>query len=137
MERSDKNNLEKLRVMMIGAHPDDCDFRCGGVALLYSQLGHQVQFVSVSDGSAGHHQMNQADLAERRKQEAQKVADLAGIDYVILNQRDGEIMANLETRRQLIQCIRHFNPDLILTSRPNDYHADHRQTSLLVQDASY
>ena len=128
---------DKLRIMMIGAHPDDCDFRCGGVALKYAQMGHKVQFVSISDGSAGHHQMKPEELADRRKMEAQKVADLAGIEYVILGLKDGEIMADLDSRRQLIQCIRLFNPDLILTSRPNDYHADHRQTSLLVQDASY
>jgi N-acetylglucosamine malate deacetylase 1 len=37
----------------------------------------------------------------------------------------------------LIRLIRSFAPDLVLTHRPNDYHADHRYTSTLVQDAAY
>ena len=46
---------KKLRIMMIGAHPDDCDLTCGGIAIKYSKLGHKVKFVSVTNGDAGHH----------------------------------------------------------------------------------
>ncbi len=46
-------------------------------------------------------------------------------------------MADLETRRKLIRYIREFAPDMIIAHRPNDYHADHRASGQLVQDASY
>lgn len=42
---------KQLKVMFIGAHPDDCDFYCGGLALKYVDAGHKVKFVSVADGS--------------------------------------------------------------------------------------
>lgn len=128
---------QQLNIMMIGAHPDDCDFRCGGIALKYARLGHRVQFVSLSDGSGGHQSMKPAELTVRRKQEAAAVAAFAGIEYLVLDHRDCEIMADLASRQHLIRLIRSFRPDLILCSRPNDYHADHRNSSILVQDASY
>jgi LmbE family N-acetylglucosaminyl deacetylase len=42
--------MKEIRAMMIGAHPDDCDFRCGGLALKYAQAGHRVKFLSMADG---------------------------------------------------------------------------------------
>jgi len=47
------------------------------------------------------------------------------------------LQPSLENRGKVIQLIRSFEPDLILTHRPNDYHPDHRYTSQLVQDAAY
>lgn len=129
--------MKQIRAMMIGAHPDDCDFRCGGLALQYAQAGHKVKFLSMCDGSGGHHILEPAQIAARRKGETQNVAKLAGIEYEVWDICDCELMADLETRKRLVRDIRQFNPDIIFCSRPNDYHADHRNASLLVQDASY
>lgn len=128
---------KKIRAMMIGAHPDDCDFRCGGLALRYAQAGHSVKFLAMVDGSGGHQTMAPADIARRRRAETQAVARLAGIDYEVWDLTDCELTADLETRKRLTRSIRAFRPDVIFCSRPNDYHADHRNASLLVQDASY
>ena len=130
-------NSEAIRVMVIGAHPDDCDIKAGGVAALYKQNGHHVKFVSVTNGDAGHHQMGGGPLAQRRNAEAQAAADIIGIEYELLDNHDGELMPTLENRYQIIRTIREFSPDLIMTHRPNDYHPDHRYTSILVQDAAY
>ena len=129
--------MKQIRAMMIGAHPDDCDFRCGGLALQYAKAGHKVKFLAMCDGSGGHHIMEPAAIAERRKGETQEVAKLAGIGYDVWDVTDCELIANLENRKRLVREIREFNPDVIFYSRPNDYHADHRNASLLVQDASY
>lgn len=127
----------KLRILMIGPHPDDCDIRCGGTALKYTQAGHTVKFISTLDGSGGHQTMTPADIAARRAKETQKVAECAGLTYDVWDIPDCELMADLETRKRLIREIRKFNPDLVFCCRPNDYHADHRNCSILVQDASY
>ncbi|HEX4212923.1 MAG TPA: PIG-L deacetylase family protein [Candidatus Dormibacteraeota bacterium] len=126
-----------LRVLAFGAHPDDCDSKAGGVAALYAAAGHQVRFVSVTNGDAGHQEMHGAGLAWRRRAEAEAAARVIGIEYVLLDNHDGELVPSLENRRQVIRAIREFAPDLIMTPRPYDYHPDHRYTSQLVQDAAY
>ncbi len=126
------------RIMVIGAHPDDPDFRCGGIAIKYARLGYQVKYLSMTNGCGGHHTMQPEELAERRYWETQAVAKLAGIQYdVWRDSPDCELMATLENRKRLTRDIRRFNPDLILCCRPNDHHADHRNCALLLQDAAY
>lgn len=128
---------KRLRILAIGAHPDDCDLKAGGVAIMYARLGHKVRFVSVTNGDAGHHTLGGGTLARRRQKESQNAAKVAGIDYMVLDNHDGELMPTLDNRRQMIRLIREFRPDLIMTHRPNDYHPDHRYTSQLVQDAAF
>lgn len=130
--------MKQIRAMMIGAHPDDCDFRCGGLALKYARAGHKVKFLAMVNGSGGHHELSPTEIRDRRRGESLAVAEFAGIEYdVWQDSEDCELYADLETRARLVREIRKFNPDIIFCSRPNDYHADHRNASLLVQDASY
>ncbi len=128
---------KKLKVLMIGAHMDDNDFRGGGTALKYIKDGHSVRFLSVCNGSGGHHELSAPEVAAIRRKEADAVADLTGIEYDVWDIEDCEIIANLENRKRMVRYIRQYKPDIIFTHRTNDYHADHRNTALLVQDASY
>jgi len=128
---------KQLRIMMIGAHPDDCEFCCGGLALKYTRAGHMVRFLSLCNGNGGHHILSPEATAARRREEANRVAALAGISYDIWDVSDCELMADLENRKRLVRHIREFCPDVIFSHRSNDYHADHRAAALLVQDASY
>ena len=42
-----------LRILVIGAHPDDAELHVGGIMVRYRQLGHVVKIVAVTDGAAG------------------------------------------------------------------------------------
>lgn len=128
---------EKLRIIVFGAHPDDCDIRAGGTAALWAQAGHKVQFVSLTNGDAGHQTQAGAVLAQRRREESRAAGQTLGIEYVVLDNHDGELMPTLENRRAIIKLIREHRPHLILGPRPYDYHPDHRYTAILVQDAAY
>jgi len=129
--------VESLRILVFGAHPDDCDVHAGGAAVKYARLGHQVRFVSLTNGDAGHQSQGGAALAQRRQAEAREAAKVAGIEYLVLNNHDAELEATLENRRKVTGLIRAFRPDLVLTHRPYDYHPDHRNTGILVQDSAY
>src|SRR6516225_6163720 len=129
--------MPTLRILVLGAHPDDADYKAGGTAALWRKLGHEVKLVSVTNGGAGHQILRGEALVARRRAEAQAAGAVIGATYDVLDHPDGALMPTLEARQQLIRLIRGFRPDLILTHRPNDYHPDHRYTSVLVQDASY
>lgn len=129
---------ERLRIIAIGAHPDDCDIKFGGTAAKLAKAGHAVKFLSVTNGDAGHQEMGGGELAVRRYKETQESARRLGIaEYEVLDNHDGELIPSVEVRKQVIRSIRRWKADIVVAPRPNDYHPDHRYTGILVQDAAY
>jgi LmbE family N-acetylglucosaminyl deacetylase len=126
-----------LRILVIGAHPDDADIKAGGSAAKWCALGHEVKLISVCDGSAGHQTVWGQPLAERRLAEARASGATIGASYEILGQPDGRLQPTLAAREQIIRLIRSFRADLVITHRTTDYHPDHCYTGLLVQEAAY
>lgn len=129
--------MKKLHFLVIGAHPDDCDLRAAGLALRMRKKGHNVTFLSATDGSAGHHEMNRKELAARRLKETTDAGRVLDVDYQVLPIPDGELTASLENRDLMLGIIRKCNPDVIITHRVCDYHPDHRCCGQLVMDCSY
>jgi len=127
----------KIRIIMLGAHPDDCDQDGGGTAILFAKMGYAVKFVSLTNGDAGHQTMKGTELAKRRYAEAQEAGKRFGVTYDVLDNHDGQLTPSLEVRLQVIKAIREWNADIVIAPRPNDYHPDHRYTGVLVQDAAY
>ena len=74
--KNTKELEQKLRVMIIGAHPDDPDISAGGLALKFVKVGARVRMISMSDGDKGHMQMQPEALAKRHYQEAQRSKDI-------------------------------------------------------------
>jgi N-acetylglucosamine malate deacetylase 1 len=126
-----------VRLLILGAHPDDAEFHAGGLATLWAQHGGAVKIVSVTNGEAGHHHSPGNVLVERRRSEAAAAAALIGAVSEVWDFPDGRLEPSLELRWQIIREIRRFAPDLVLTHRTCDYHPDHRAVGQAVQDASY
>ncbi len=126
-----------LRIIVFGAHPDDCELEAGGTAARWAKLGYKVKFVSVTNGDIGHHQMAGAILARRRAAEVKRCAEILGIETDVLDIHDGELLPTLENRRTITRKIREWQADVVIAHRPNDYHPDHRYTGILVQDAAF
>ena len=130
-------STEPLRLLILGAHPDDAEYHAGGLAKIYRELGGVVKMVSLTDGSAGHFQRSPASLGPLRRAEAAAAGRVIGAVYETWDIPDGQLMPTLEVRQRVIREIRTFAPDLVLTHRTCDYHPDHRAVGQLVQDASY
>ncbi|MGK7396614.1 MAG: PIG-L deacetylase family protein [Candidatus Cyclobacteriaceae bacterium M3_2C_046] len=128
---------EKLNIVVIGAHPDDADGSTGGTAIKFSQLGHNVLFVSLTNGDAGHFEQGGGILAKIRMAEAQEAGKRFGVTYKVLDHHDGELMPNLNVRLEVIRLIRQWQADVVIGPRPYDYHPDHRNTAIILQDAAY
>ena len=130
-------NDGKLRIMVFGAHPDDAEFKAGGVGVMWASRGHHVKFVSVTNGDLGHYELSGGALARRRKAEVEKAAKLLGIETEVLDIHDGELMPTLETRKKMVRLIREWRADIVMGHRPNDYNPDHRYVGVLMQDAAF
>ena len=128
---------DRIRVIVFGGHPDDCDMDAGGTALLFESMGHQVKFVSLTNGDAGHYSFGPEELAKIRKAEAEEAGKRFGVEYTVMDIPDGTLLPTYENRLAVIREIRKWNADIVIAHRPNDYHPDHRYTGVLVQDAAY
>jgi LmbE family N-acetylglucosaminyl deacetylase len=127
-----------VRILCIGAHPDDCEIGFGGTAAKAAALGHAVKFLAVTNGAAGHHIRSLEETAALRKIEAREGARRLGIaEAEVLDNPDGEFAPTLEARHEVVRQIRRWQADVVLTHRPWDYHPDHRYTSQVVQDSAY
>jgi LmbE family N-acetylglucosaminyl deacetylase len=127
-----------VNLLVIGAHPDDGEYRVAGTAVKLAARGHRVKFLNLTDGGAGHHEISGPALAARREKESAESRRRLGIDAIeTWSVPDGELMPTLELRREVIRRIREWQADVVITHRPNDYHPDHRYCSVLVQDAAF
>ncbi len=126
-----------LRLLILGAHPDDAEFHAGALAIRYRRRGDTVRMVSVTNGAGGHHRLAPQELTRTRRAEAAASGELIGAEYHVWDFPDGALFPTLELRHRIIEEIRTFRPDLVVTHRTNDYHPDHRAVGQAVQDASY
>jgi len=125
------------RLLLFGAHPDDCEYHAGGLIARYRRADGAVRMISVTDGGAGHHWRQPEALRALRRREFAQSGSLVGAEAIVWDYPDGELQCTLDLRRQIIAEIRRFQPDLVLTHRVNDYHPDHRAVGQAVQDASF
>ncbi|MGQ4873841.1 MAG: PIG-L deacetylase family protein [Promethearchaeia archaeon] len=128
---------KQYKILVICAHPDDPVLLTGGLTYKLTRLGHKVKWISVTNGNMGHQTLGPIELAAIELEEAKAAAKSLGAEYETLNVDDGWVFVNRENTEKIVRAIRKFDPDLIITHRPYDYHRDHRYTSQLVMDASY
>jgi LmbE family N-acetylglucosaminyl deacetylase len=126
-----------MNIVCIGAHPDDGEYFAGGTCVKWARKGHRVLLLSLTNGDIGHFGMSGDELARRRAEEARLSAERGGCEHLVLDNHDGELMPTLELRKDIVRILREYRADVVLTHRPNDYHPDHRYTSLSVQDAAF
>ena len=127
-----------MRVLAVGAHPDDLELLCGGTLARFVREGHQVAMCHASLGDRGSFVHTTAEITQIRLAEAQAAASIIGAEHHTLGLSDGEINAADPAQRTLaIDLIRATRPDLILTHSPHDYMADHNEVSRLMLDASH
>lgn len=126
-----------MRVLAIGAHPDDLEILCGGTLARYAALGHHVIMARVCRGDKGHAVISHAELGAIRAAEAERAAQVIGAEAAALNVPDVELFVNDHTQRLMVDLIRSARPDIIITHHPADYHGDHNAVTKLVLDASF
>lgn len=127
-----------MRVLAVGAHPDDLEILCGGTLARFVAEGHSVVMCHVSDGNCGSFEIEPPELARVRNEEAAAAAAVIGARHEHLGLNDGEVSAADRSQQHLVvQLFRDVRPDVVITHSPDDYMVDHNETSKLIFDCSF
>jgi LmbE family N-acetylglucosaminyl deacetylase len=114
-------NADVERVLVVVAHPDDCDFGCAATTALWTASGIQVSYCIITDGDAGGSDRTaaRADVARLRRQEQTAAAAVVGVtDIEFLGYPDGRLLPSLDLRRDLSRVIRQRKPQRVMSQSP-------------------
>ena len=126
-----------MRVLAVGAHPDDLELLCAGTLAKYAQQGHEVFMAHLCSGNMGGLDIDPQELAQIRDKEATNASELIGAQALGPIAGDLDLYPSKQARIGVVDIIRQAKPDVIFTHSPNDYMPDHVITSQLVFDASF
>jgi bacillithiol biosynthesis deacetylase BshB1 len=120
-------------LLAIAAHRDDVELTCAGTLLQARDMGYRTGILDLTAGETG--TRGSADL---RAEEARRAADVMGVsERINAGMPDAGLLNNEETRRVVVEYIRHFAPRVVILPFPVGRHPDHRIASELGRDASF
>ena len=117
-----------MKILAVGAHPDDIEYGCCGFLLRMKQEGPEVSLLVVSSGEKG-----LSDHSRNRIIEQQKAFDMCGFSQLFVKDfPDGDIVCNNRLVSEIESVIQETSSDFILVNYPKDYHQDHRSVAQAV-----
>ena len=126
---------KKMKIVVVGAHPDDPETGCGGTMILLAQQGHEVVSAYLTRGEAGIQGKTYDEASQIRTNEALEACKIMNAKAVFLNQIDGSCEITAARYQEMYELLKSENPDVVITHWPVDDHRDHRICSALVYDA--
>ena len=119
------------------AHPDDAEILVGGTLLHLKAMGWELGIITMTSGDCGSATHTREEISRIRYAEAKAAADYLGAWYECAGLMDVEIFANAENQRRVVELMRRFDPDVVITHSPVDYMVDHEETARLVRGATF
>lgn len=122
----------QLDVLAIFSHPDDAELTMAGTLLKLKSLGYRTGVLDMTRG-----EMGTRGTPEIRAKESLDAARVMSLDARLnLEQPDGRIALNEQTRQALVRVLRAHQPKVLFTSHWDDPHPDHAATSRIVREAA-
>ena len=119
--------------MVMAVHPDDAELGCAGTMALHLALNKKVGIIELTKGELGTRGTPEIRLAE-----AEASSKILGISIrENLGFKDGFFKNDEEHQLQLIQKIRKFKPEIVLTNALEDRHPDHGRSCQLAMEACF
>jgi LmbE family N-acetylglucosaminyl deacetylase len=126
---------KKLKIVVVGGHPDDPESGCGGTIALYTSLGHEVTILYLTRGEAGIAGKTHEEAAAIRTAESEKACAILKAQAEFAGQIDGDTEVNRGRYESFRKILERQGADVVLTQWPIDSHRDHRVASLMAYDA--
>jgi LmbE family N-acetylglucosaminyl deacetylase len=112
-----------VKILAIGAHPDDIEVGCAGNLMKYSKAGchHDIYLLVMTNGGRGGEELVRTSEQERSAA-IMRAKDLiwGGFDDTELSPHMNRMVSEIEV------LIRKICPDFIFVNYGNDTHQDHR-----------
>jgi len=122
----------QLDVLAVFSHPDDAELTMAGTLLKLKSLGYRTGVLDMTRG-----EMGTRGTPEIRAKESLDAARLMGLDARFnLEQPDGHITLDEETRRAMVRALRARAPKVVFTSHWEDPHPDHAATARIIREAA-
>jgi len=112
-----------MRVLAVGAHPDDFEYGCFGTLALHAMNNDELFGLTLSKGNLG---------GDGRESEGKSGADVIGMNLTFGHFQDGVIKNDLETVSFIENFVKKHEIDVIYTTSLHDRHQDHRNVALSV-----
>jgi LmbE family N-acetylglucosaminyl deacetylase len=110
-----------MKVLAIGAHPDDIEVGCAGTLMKYSKYGHEIYLLVMTDGHMG------GDASVRREEQLKSAGILKPEEVVWGVYKDTELSPNMnEIVHDVESILRRIKPDFTFVNYSDDTHQDHR-----------
>jgi len=123
----------KLDILVLPVHPDDAELGCSGTIVKEIALGKKVGIVDLTRGELG--TRGSAEIRDQEAIASAKILGLAVRDNLGLP--DGFFENNKPHQLKVIETIRRFKPEIVITNAYHDRHPDHGRASDLVEDSAF
>jgi LmbE family N-acetylglucosaminyl deacetylase len=120
-----------MRVLAVGAHPDDIEIGCGGTLVQHRNAGDEITLLVMTAGELG----PQGRSSVRRDEQA-SAADLLGAHLLWAGFTDGNVPGGIDGAAVIEDVVLRSKPDVVYTHTPHDSHQDHRATAAATLSAS-
>ncbi len=126
---------KSLKVVVVGGHPGDPEYGCGGTIARYVERKDQVTMLYLNRGEKGCSQRSSQECADIRSTEAKNAAKVLGTSAMFADQIDGESVVSPGAYDKFFTLVQAEAPDVVFAPWPIDNHRDHRAASNLAYDA--
>ena len=123
----------KLDMLVLSAHPDDAELGAGGTIASHIAMGYKVGVVDLTRGELG--TRGTADIRDEESALSAKILGLSIRENLQL--QDGFFQNDSPSQLRVIQALRRFRPDIVLTNAIYDRHTDHGKGASLVADSCF
>ena len=121
-----KPDSEIDRILIVVAHPDDCDFGLAGTTARWTDAGIDVTILCLTRGEqGGTADADPAQMPARREREQRAASAVLGVRDVrfLDGYRDGWLEPTFELQREIVRVIREVRPQRVVCQSPERNYA--------------